>query len=339
MIDWLTCRVAYQNERVADHFRGLSGKVVRYDERGKPAWEMQEWAKVEGSFTATINVRGELGGLWISGNPIKLLTGQNVDGPETVSSLLATTIALLEGKTGSGSALDGGVGRVTRVDCTKSIDLGRVERVREVLRLGSIAARKRHQGRAATSHDTIYFGKHSRRASLKLYCKADELKHHPPIALPDRILADLTEQAQGLLRIEATFRSMHLTDRVLNQLAAWDTPGLATALWREEWAKVQMPYMAELSSNEVLALPRWLRTTYELWVSGRDCYELMSRRNFYYHRKHLRAITDGRVDIATLRPRQETTDAQAQNLIDYLNSQPEWHATGLLEEWISNTAA
>ena len=97
--------------------------------------------------------------------------------------------------------------------------------------------------------------------------------------------------------------------------------------------------MVELASDEVLSLPRRLRTSYELWVAGRDCAELMSRASFYKHRRALLDHTTGRVDIAMLRPRVETADLDTTGILDLFRSLQPWKSSGRLATWIDETAA
>lgn len=339
MIDWLTAFIPTADDRISNELARISGRLVRYDMHGLARFEVSEWQPVGGSYGATINVRGVSNGLWFSGNPVKMLTGQNLDGPDHAASLLAASLVQVQTMMPIPVALDGGRARLTRVDTTRSIDLGATERVRELLRVASIAARSRYQGRAATAHDTIYFGKHSRRHSVKMYCKADELKVHPCLGVPPDVGYAIDAAATGLLRIEVTVRGMQLKADGLDSIAAWDDSSVAREQWQRYWGRVELSSMCELIPDEVLALPRRLRRTYDMWLRGGDCNELLSRNTYYTHRRELRQLTGGRVDIGALRPSRSTEDVDPNGMVDVLNSLPEWHAEGRLAEWINQTAS
>lgn len=104
---------------------------------------------------------------------------------------------------------DQGYYELKRVDCTAMWELPRRADVRAWLRAAEFQSKSRH-GRPIMTGGTLYFGKHSRRWSVKFYAKGDELeakvKGHK---LPDEILLrdKLMEWADNKLRGELTLRS------------------------------------------------------------------------------------------------------------------------------------
>ncbi|HEV2461061.1 MAG TPA: phage/plasmid replication protein, II/X family [Ktedonobacterales bacterium] len=338
MVDWLTCRLPLHDDIRAMDLGLLAGRTVQFKPGGEVDWQADRWLEVMGSFDSAIRLRTIAGELCLSGNPVKMLTGQNLDGPDDVGRLYAQMVGAGAHALAVAPDLMAGDGNLTRIDITRSFQLGSQERVREVLRVASITARARHQGRASTANLTVYLGKHSRRHSVKLYSKYDELKQHPPTELPSAICSELQRQAQGLLRCEVTMRSMELKERGLRHLAAWADPEQTQRQWTDIMARVDISSGVELANDEVLALPRRLRTSYELWLAGRDCAELMCRRTYYRHRRELLTSSNGRVDIGQLRPRETTSDIAIADIGEWLRKAPEWHATGELAEWIAAAA-
>lgn len=339
MIDWITAFVPVIGP--ADGLVNLErfgGTMVYYAETGEARWEAQTWVSVVGSYAATISVRGAVGGLWVSGNPVKMLTGQNLDGPAHVPLLLAATLAVVRRIHPTLPALDGTLARCTRLDLTQSIDLGKTERVRALLRVASTAARSKYQGRGSTSHDTVYFGKHSRRHSVKLYCKADELRSHPPLGIPDCLADEIAAEAAGLLRVEATVRGMQLKEDGMQLASAWTEAGTVEREWARWWGKLTIPDGVRLMEDDQLALPPYLRTTYELWQQGCDIFELLSKATRYRHRKAIMEATAGRVDIFVLQPARALVEREAPPITEWVRDAPIWHASGRLAEWIEEKA-
>lgn len=337
VIDWITARLAYADPSV-EQPAGICGRVAHYAESGELRFERCEWRALEGSYAARINLRTDSTGLWISGNPAKFLTGQNVDGPDDIPRLLDGTLDRISSAIPFMPALDVHSARLTRIDITRSIDLGRVERVREVLRVAGVAASARHRGRASTSHETVYFGRHSRRSSLKLYSKGDELVAHPPVGLPIKVYEAAVAAAGGLLRIELTLRSMQLKDDDAHSPLSWDRQRMDAA-WLRHWSGVTISCGVILTDEQLLDLSPALRRTFSLWLYGENVFEKMSNGTKYRHRKAILEATAGQCDIFILQPPQAIREPLTIHDIGaWLREAPIWHATGELAEWIERTA-
>src|SRR5260370_4885957 len=138
---------------------------------------------------------------------------------------------------------------------------------------------------------------------------------------------ELQSQAQGLLRVEVTFRSMEIRERGLRPLEAWHE-GTADRQWSDIMSRVIISSGVELAADEVLALPRRVRAGYELWLRGADCFELMTKSTRYRHRRELLELTGGRVDIFQMREPVRTQDTAIADLGAWLREAPEWHASG-----------
>ncbi len=337
MVDWLTCRLPLSDEIRALDLGLRAGRTIQFRPGGAVDWMADRWLEVKGSYDSAIRLRTIGGELCLSGNPTKMLTGQNVDGSDDVGRLYGAMVAAGAAALAVEPEALGGSCVLTRIDITKSFSLGTQERVREVLRVAGITARASHQGRASTSHLTVYLGKHSRRHSVKLYSKADELRHHPPAGMPSAVVEELQSQAQGLLRVEVTFRSMEIRERGLRPLEAWHE-GTADRQWSDIMSRVIISSGVELAADEVLALPRRVRAGYELWLRGADCFELMTKSTRYRHRRELLELTGGRVDIFQMREPVRTQDTAIADIGAWLREAPEWHASGGLADWIAAAA-
>lgn len=338
MIDWISACIPLPPEALAIDWRRLAGYTVHARPGGEIEKIVDQWLPIAGSFDKGIRVRIGSAGLWLSGNPTKFLTGQNADGPDSVGELLQACLARVAAALSAPYMTMLSGGRLTRIDCTYSYDLGSIERVREVLRVASITARARHQGRSHTSYQTVYLGQHSRRHSVKLYAKADELAQHPPFGLPADVEADLRAQSAGLLRVEVTARRMQLEEDKLALIEQWRCPSTVQRTWQRYWGRVEINAAMDLMEDETLALPRRLRGTYELWRRGVDCFELLSRATYYRHRKELVRISEGRVDIAIIRPEKIGAELGCENIGAWLHSLTPWQSNGRLSEWITETA-
>ncbi len=339
MIDWISACIPVPRHWLTEETMGRGGCTVFTKPGGEIERIVPRWLDVQGSFDSGMRVRMGTKGIYLSGNPIKWLSGQNLDGPDSAASLLSRVVGPLMAALGWRAVLSITDARISRVDVTRSLHLGRTERVREVLRVAAITARARHQGAATASHQTIYFGQHSRRHTVKLYCKADETRSHVSRNLPTFLYEELTAQAEGLLRIEVTIRGPQLKEDHNDLARAWITSDVADQYWSRYWGTVTLSSGVDLMDDQTIDLPRRLRRTYDLWRRGGDCSELLSRSTFWRHRKELLEASAGSIDLSVLRPSTETTPVGIHDIGAWLRAAPEWHAKGRLSEWIEQTAS
>lgn len=338
MIDWMTALLPLPDAAQSIDWRRLAGYTMHARPGGEIEKIVDQWLPIAGSFEKALRVRISSAGLWISGNPTKFLTGQNADGPDCAAALLHSCLARVAGALSAPYIATLSACRLTRIDCTYSYDLGSIERVREVLRVASLTARARHQGRSHTSYQTVYLGQHSRRHSVKLYAKADEVAQHPPFGLPTDVESDLRAQAQGLLRVEVTARRLELEQTRMADIASWKCPSAVRRTWQRYWGRVEINAAMDLIEEEALALPRRLRGTYELWRRGVDCFAFLSTATYYRHRKDLLRESHGKVDIAIIRPSTVAGELACENVGAWLHSLTPWQSNGRLSDWIAETA-
>lgn len=293
MLDWFSGYVGYDASQMA------LGTFWEATPCGEVVRSRSRWETARGSWESGVQVtRGlateqmrenalRLGFLCsdravlrVSGNPSKFLQGHNAAGP-SVSQLGPVVQAMCRAFAEGLRPAD--VNEETlpavhrsRVDVTTAVALDTHERVHEWLRLAASTTRSRH-GRAIDSSGTVYWGKKSRRWTLKAYCKHCELKAHPPT---DReLLSDLLEWTRDHLRLELCLRRPELKDRgTLEESIIWEYAN-----------RLEVPTMkghARINTTDVPApaLPALL-----LWMNGEDVSVVYSRPTFYRHR---RAILD-----------------------------------------------
>ncbi len=230
MIDWLTFRVEmWHSEPI------LGGHVLSIDPSGELEWKSAKRVTVDGSWQTGLQVRtynhpafGDLQFVEISGNPVKYFQGHNLWGTNDVPSLVVATCEAVAAALGLDvpshlpSVWRGGDVELTRVDITESFHLGSLGECKAWLRQAEQSAHLSHRGRGQlVKGQTLYFGQHSRRWSLKIYAKGQEIraKGHGQEAILD--LPSAVEWAERSLRVELVLRSMELKRRGLDRLQAW----------------------------------------------------------------------------------------------------------------------
>lgn len=320
MLDWFTGYVGYD----ASEMR--LGEFFRVDAHGSLIQRRPSWETAVGSFEAGLQVtrasapdpgEGELGMvgaarelgflcrnpsavLRVSGNPSKFLQGHNVAGPSV--SLLGPVLQAVARSLGAGlrpvDADEETLPSVhrSRVDVTTACDLGSHQSVHDYLRHVAAKGRSRH-GRAIASASTVYFGKHSTRWTLKLYCKHCELLAHRP-AVPDELLAELVEWTRGHLRIELSLRRPELKDReTLDESIIW-----------QFFRRLEISGMAP-KKEPATALRSPVKLALAAWYDGRDLAVMIPRRSLYRYRREILDATG--IDVMLPKDDQEAgaTDA------------------------------
>lgn len=312
MIDWLSMVVP------CSHAAPITGgQVLSIKPSGEVDWQCVKRTTVEGSYSTGLQVRTSTHTrhpcthLEISGNPVKFFQGHNLWGTDDLHALAVATVetvASLLGLTPSDDDRDSwrcGEIKLSRVDVTMSFHLQSRAAVLAWLRSAEQTAHLSHRGRGQlVKGSTLYFGKNSRRWSLKLYSKGQEItaKNHGQdsiLALPHAVAwADKT------LRAELTLRSMELKRQGLDRVASWidDVPSTVTAeLLRDRFGGMTMTTTARLSAEVLDSFRPTLRMAYQSWESGSDLRAILPHRTFYKYRAEL--LPHG-IDIATLVPRE-----------------------------------
>ncbi len=292
LIDWFTGVVGYSGELLK------LNRVCELTPVGEILWTTERKLQVRGSFDASVQLGRSAPTadmlvasrqydlecmpvcLILSGNPSKFLQGHNVFGP-SVSALAPVVRAVIRGLPGEIRPADADCDlwpafHRSRVDITTSVDMGSHSLVHDWLRTAASSTRSRH-GRALVSGDTVYWGKTSRRWTLKAYCKFCELKDHGP---GDLALRDMLRQyCEGQIRFELTLRGPELKGRdTLDESLIWDF-----------FNRIEVGVMkAAVSGPKVKTdLPMAVQFTLSRWVGGEDVRHSLNDRMFYRHRRKI----------------------------------------------------
>jgi II/X family phage/plasmid replication protein len=276
---------------------------------------------VTGSFATGLQVRSALhtwdgsssSHIEISGNPVKFFQGHNLWGTDDLPGLARATIDAvvrilkLEPSQADRAAWRTGAVQLTRVDCTQTFHLDNTAQVLAWLRSAEQTAHLAFRGRGQLVRgSTLYFGKNSRRWSLKIYAKGQEIqaKGHGQESIMEN--PDAIEYANRSLRVELVMRSMELKRQQLDFVNAWESsngvPLAVTAqLLRDRLGDMTMTTTSHLSPEVIESFRPSLRLAVASWESGQDLRSMMPRRTFYKFRAEL--LPHG-IDIATLLPRE-----------------------------------
>lgn len=291
MIDWLTATIFLV------HWPIPAGSVMSIHPDGTVEWESLKKTRVRGSFESSIQVRsqGALDGegratqLYIDGNPAKFLQGHNVFGSSDLTGLLLAVLGRVVESMQLGVLPIGlASAKVHRLDFTHSFQFDSRNDVRAYIRSLGLKTHAR-VGRPTYSHGTCYFGKTSRRWTIKVYSKGDELDsrkkgHALPDDLPHRDL--IYSEADRLARVELTLRGLEL--KRLDRLNVHDwTPTQLNDSYREYVGRIDMTNQLALPTDVIQSIRRAFRDTYFLWEKGIDPSTMMPQNTFYRHRREL----------------------------------------------------
>lgn len=313
MIDWLS--IVAPLPHVAPI---CSGHVLSVGSDGQVEWQTAKRRSVRGSFSTGLQVRtathtpDRCTHVEISGNPVKWFQGHNLWGTDDLPSLVVATLEAVAAALGVEVAAEtraawvAGLVQVTRVDVTESFHLDNRAQVLAWLRAAEQTAHLSHRGRGQlVKGTTLYFGKNSRRWSLKVYAKGQEIeaKGHGQDSIAN--LPHAREWADRTLRAELTLRSLELKRLGLSTVTAWlpvdGVPFNVSALLHERLGDMTMTTTARLSAEVLDTLRPALRMAVQSWESGADLRAILPKATFYKFRAEL--LPHG-IDIATLRPRE-----------------------------------
>lgn len=300
MLDWFSGYVGYDAS-------GLElGRFLEVDQHGEVVREIERWETARGSHESGIQINRavatpamlksarDLGFLCapsvfrFSGNPSKFLQGHNVAGP-SVSMLGPVLQAMVRAFPKELRPVDADseilpACQRSRLDVNVTVDLEAHRFVHDWLQLAATSTRSRH-GRALNSSGTVYWGKSSRRWTIKAYCKHCELKKHRP-EIDENLYKFLVDYTLGQLRIELTLRRPELEVRgTLSESVVW-----------EFWKRITVGVMKRETEIERREVPGRVLPALALWEAGRDVSTVYSRATFYRYRRIILDLLG--VDIA-----------------------------------------
>lgn len=294
-----------------------AGHVISIAPDGSVEWQSLKRLAVEGSWATNLLVRtcthtpDRCTHVRIEGNPVKWIQGHNLWGTDDVPGLAVETLERVSRVLGISVSDDTraqwfrGDVQLQRVDITESFHLGNRAEVLAWLRAAEQTAHLAHRGRGQlTKGSTLYFGKNSRRSTLKLYAKGQEIttKGHGQDAILH--LPHAVAWADRTLRAELTLRSMELKRLGLDHVRDWlPVDGVPFAwpaqLLRDRLGDMTMTTTRTLPEDVLSSLSSGQHNAYLAWRAGADLRETMSRPSFYRLRSKL--LKHG-IDIATLLP-------------------------------------
>lgn len=283
MLDWLTATVPYSGPDIC------GGRILVLDDTGEIKFEKLEFKKVIGSFEEAVRVRSVPNGLLISGNPAKFLQGHNLFGIREfyplmcrfVYEVLERICALSDENLG----VVNGDFTLSRVDMTESYQLGcRSDCLRWIEAAGRYATGRVQ--RFEKKKTTVNLGRYSRRKTLTIYYKADEIEVHPPAVFADPVIRDLLRDwAKDKIRVEWKLRGMKLSDMGLKRARDWEGVDYMK-IYNNEMAGIKLPGNYVLSGAQYEKMPRKYRLIYDSWQRGIDIENMVSRMSWYRYRKY-----------------------------------------------------
>ena len=312
MIDWLSIVAPLRHPSPVS-----GGHVLSIKPTGEVDWQCSKRTTVEGSYSTGLQVRTAThtaepcSHVEISGNPVKFFQGHNLWGTDDAAALAVATlhrvaeILGIEVHPDDAAAWSAGAYQFTRVDVTQSFHLDNLAQVLAWLRSAEQTAHLSHRGRGQlVKGSTLYFGKQSRRWSLKLYAKGQEIraKGHGQDSILQ--LPAAVAWADRTLRAELTLRSMELKRQQLSQGSDWmhhdGVPSAVTAqLLRDRFGGMTMTTTTRLDAETRDSLKPALRAALAAWEAGNDLRDIYPRPTFYRHRA---ALLPHGIDIATKLP-------------------------------------
>ncbi len=325
MIDWISCFVDVRHTK-----KMVGGYRMETDKHGELMYSLSKTLKIKGSWDASIeissvdstaerdNVTGDIvyTQVYISGNPTKYLQGHNIFGTNDFHHLMVAffielfKMAEISITDKELDFLERGYYRLTRIDCTDSLVFSSQKEVDMVLNRIAESGHYRHRGNATMDRGTIYFGKNSKKWSLKIYNKYKEvLKRKLPYTInKDKLL----EFAKKLLRFEIVLRQQELKKQKLDFACNWNEKTVLEMIMKYiNKNKLTISQNNYFSDNEILALPRAIRGTYITWLTGINVSATMSKATFYRHRT---LLLEYGIDIST--QAQKNNDNNVIQLVD-----------------------
>lgn len=322
MIDWITALIPLEHKEAIN-----GGNVTSISQDGEIDWTVHKKLEVLGSFDSSLHVKSDLSrftpetGMFthiiFDGNPVKFFQGHNLWGTDDLVGLMVETVSRicnllsLTPTADDWEQITKGYYQLKRVDSTGMIALGSNADVEAFLYSAERTAHMRYKGQGIMTKGTLYFGKHSRRESLKMYNKLNEIKakgHELPRELQS--LPELYKWTTGKLRLEVVTRSMQLKDLGLQLACNWGENTPQDTLYRL-LNGLNMSEQHTLTAANLDGLPPRLIGIYHNWKDGHDLKKILPKATFYRYRNEM--LKHG-IDIAI---KQGNRSEPAPNVIEF----------------------
>lgn len=238
------------------------------------------------------------GQLYISGNPVKLLQGHNLFGSMDLYGLYLESGVFIRQFAGlfPGSETWDSCGftppKYHRIDITRTYAFPTEAEALDYVRYVAGTAKSRHGAAKLYQSGTAYLGQNSRRWTMKIYAKRQELEHGIKGKLrktssyffPD----DLLDWSSGKVRFELTLRGPEILK--FSPPGDLHDPEFLVKLWNYYFNTIQFNENTAMSTRSDLieeTLPRILRGTVAIWRSGADMRSILPKPTFYRHRREI----------------------------------------------------
>ena len=300
MIDWVTAIIPCHHDEMI-----FGGFITSVSLDGEIDWRVEKKQLIIGSHESSISIKSvDNKHLLIDGNPAKWLQGHNIFGSNDLIGLVEAVMhKLIPLLNLTPTELDlqawkEGLYELKRVDCTAMWDLPRRGDVRAWLRAAEMQSKSRH-GRPIMTGSTLYYGKNSRRWSVKFYAKGDEIDARGHKLPEDIELRDnLIEYADNKLRGELTLRSIQLKEKNLSVAKQWNESTPIEQLIKHI-ESLNMSEQFSITPVDLEGLPARLIAVYKLWQEGVDLRAMYPKASFYRYRSEF--LKQG-IDIAIRQP-------------------------------------
>lgn len=306
-IDWLSATV----ETPPQLWPGYeSGRTLKLSPHGEVIENRLTAHQIEDEESSSRNFRvwtPSPGSLYLSGNPVKLLQGHNLFGSMDLLGLFLEAGIWVRHHAGlfpgpeTWESCEFTPPRYSRIDITRSYRFPSDADALDYVRLVAGSAKSRHGAAKLYDSGTAYLGQNSRRWTMKIYAKRQELLHGMKGAarrmkaafLPDELL----DWACGVVRFELTLRGPEIAKHC--PPGDIHDPAFLEGLWQTYFDAIQFNDNAAMSNRPDLieeTLPRYLQGTVAIWRTGRDLRALLPHNTFYRHRREILAQCG--IDIA-----------------------------------------
>ena len=298
MIDWISASIPLR------HMPIKAGHFLLFDEDGQILSDKPISKVFKGSFESKISLRsqgaideqGYCDCIFINGNPAKFLQGHNVFGSDDLLGLLRGLFTELMKVSDLGiDALQimcsVNAATISRIDFTKSIMFENRLQARSYIKELSMIAHTRN-GRPNQKGWTLAFQATSKRWSVIVYTKGDELATHKPNEKFQHT-EYIEKQADNLVRVELRLRTLELMRQNCRK-AQQLTPSKLHQMYADFIGRIQMTTTVNVTSEEISKLTRAHQATYLLWKNGVNVQAEMTERTYF---RHLSAIKKIGVDI------------------------------------------
>jgi II/X family phage/plasmid replication protein len=308
MIDWLTLKCPPCPGLEID-----GGKIVFVNSDGSIDYMVDKFQPVVNSYDDRISIKANSDGVVISGNPSKWLQGHNLFGIENFSRVLHLFIDSISNhiyfdkewidKVKSGDF------EVNRIDLTYSYRLENQGEVIKWLNAMQCVCSGKRQAASRSKGTTVYFGKHSRRSTIKFYDKQGEINASKEHMLSKRFndyqVFYLQRWAKGILRCEICLRKKCLKDEFKcyrgKEFLLMCEEDLRS-MYMKKLSTVNFSEKFVVSDFDLEKIKPNLRACYTLWQEGYSIREVYCNGSAYNYRKQFKELYN--VDIFLQSPKE-----------------------------------